>query len=80
MKISGGYFFQISPNLMRRKERTQFKNESKTKENKLETILIIHNTLIIHNIQEIKNAKVRCKDLISWVARKQKFDERNCIL
>ena len=34
MNISGGFFFQMLPNLKRRRtEHTKFKNESKTKQN-----------------------------------------------
>ena len=47
--------------------------ENKAK-HQLETILIIH------NIQRRKNVNVICKDVVSWVARKQEFDQRNCIL
>ena len=32
-----------------------------------------------HNIQGRKNINVICKDLVSLVTRKQKFDEGNCI-
>ena len=31
-------------------------------------------------IQERKNVSMICKDLVSWVARKQEFDQSNYIL
>ena len=35
--------------------------------------------LIFHDIQT-KNVNVICKGLVSWVARKQEFDQSNSIL
>ena len=33
--------------------------------------------LVIHDIQGRKNINVICKDLVSWMTRKQEFEQRN---
>ena len=74
---SNGCFFQMSPNLKRRRtEPKKFTNELEIKQNIYSKLLF----LIIYNIQGGKNVNVICKDLVFRVARKQEFDQRNWIL
>ena len=79
MNASGGYFFQMLPK-RRTTEHTQFQKELKTKHNpysKLFWLFIFKKEKII---QGRKNVNVVCIDLVSWVGRKQEFDQSNYIL
>ena len=67
VNTSGGYFFQMSPNLKRRRtEHTQSTNELKTKQGTNWKLFFV----IITNIYGRKNVNMICKDLVSCVARK----------